>query len=300
MLIDDKPGEYGTSTTAAVLWFQAERGLNEDGVCGQQTWSAVVEAGYRLHDRLLYRRTPMLRGDDVADLQRNLSALGFDPGRIDGIFGDQTADALMDFQRNAGLAPDGICGHETLAEVLRLQPIQGNADLVSPLREMLKVATNGRANLKGRRIGVGEQGGFGAGVVSTCRALRKAGALGLPFHHPDPSSQAAEANAAGVDCFVNLVLVADERSCSTAYYRGYRYESLASRRLAELVQGALPAALGVADGGVRGMALPILRETRMPAIEVRLGAPVLVVQHTAELGRVLVHSLSRWITMNSA
>ena len=43
-----------------------------------QTWSALVEAGRRLGDRFLYRRTPMLRGDDVAELQQRLSALGFD------------------------------------------------------------------------------------------------------------------------------------------------------------------------------------------------------------------------------
>ena len=38
-----------------------------DGVCGPQTWSALVEAGFRLGDRLLYHRRPMLRGDDVGD-----------------------------------------------------------------------------------------------------------------------------------------------------------------------------------------------------------------------------------------
>ena len=64
---------------------------------------------------------------DVAELQRRLSALGFDPGRVDGIFGDQTTDALVDFQRNAGLSPDGICGPQTLAELIRLQPLGGGA-----------------------------------------------------------------------------------------------------------------------------------------------------------------------------
>ena len=34
---------------------------------------------------------PMLRGDDVAELQRRLNALGFDAGREDGILGDDTA-----------------------------------------------------------------------------------------------------------------------------------------------------------------------------------------------------------------
>ena len=67
--------------------FQEHRGLRSDGVCGPQTWSALVEAGRVLGDRLLYYRNPMLRGDDVATLQRQLGALGFDAGRVDGIFG---------------------------------------------------------------------------------------------------------------------------------------------------------------------------------------------------------------------
>ena len=39
---------------------------------------------------------PMLRGDDVAELQVLLSQLGFNPGRIDGIFGPTTGDALAE------------------------------------------------------------------------------------------------------------------------------------------------------------------------------------------------------------
>ena len=44
----------------------------------------------------------MLRGDDVAELQQDLGALGFDAGRVDGIFGPRTKDALEQFQRNIG------------------------------------------------------------------------------------------------------------------------------------------------------------------------------------------------------
>ena len=52
----------------------------------------------------------MLRGDDVAELQQRLCTLGFDTGRVDGIFGDATVRALGEFQRNAGLPVDGIVG----------------------------------------------------------------------------------------------------------------------------------------------------------------------------------------------
>ncbi len=86
----DEFGEFGPTTEQVVRGFQEARGLRVDGLCGPQTWAAVVESGYRLGDRLLYRRRPMLRGDDVAELQRRLNGLGFDAGREDGILGDDT------------------------------------------------------------------------------------------------------------------------------------------------------------------------------------------------------------------
>ena len=41
----DKEGSYKPGTRAAVEAFQYRRGLRVDGVCGPQTWSALVEAG---------------------------------------------------------------------------------------------------------------------------------------------------------------------------------------------------------------------------------------------------------------
>ena len=80
---------------------------------------ALVEAGWRLGDRLLVLAAPQLRGDDIAELQDALNQLGFDCGRPDGIFGPATVRALEDFQRNGGLTPDGICGprHDSHARV---------------------------------------------------------------------------------------------------------------------------------------------------------------------------------------
>ncbi|MFC0470595.1 N-acetylmuramoyl-L-alanine amidase [Halalkalibacter kiskunsagensis] len=58
------------------------------------------------------------QGDDIRALQERLDELGFHPGRIDGIFGPQTADAVMRFQRTASISVDGIVGPET-REALR-------------------------------------------------------------------------------------------------------------------------------------------------------------------------------------
>ena len=59
----------------------------------------------------------MLRGDDVAELQQRLCALGFDSGRVDGIFGDDLGRAGR-VPGNAGLPVDGIAGATTVSELL--------------------------------------------------------------------------------------------------------------------------------------------------------------------------------------
>ena len=79
---------------------------------GPDTWGELVEAGYRLGDRVLYLRSLSFQGDDVRELQKRLNALGFDAGREDGIFGSRTAAAVAEFQHNVGSASDGIVGPE--------------------------------------------------------------------------------------------------------------------------------------------------------------------------------------------
>ena len=50
---DAELGEFGDATEQAVRIFQEQRGLRIDGLCGPQTWSALVESGFHLGDRLL-------------------------------------------------------------------------------------------------------------------------------------------------------------------------------------------------------------------------------------------------------
>ena len=52
-------------------------------------------------------------GSKVEDLQKILKNRGFDPGPIDGIFGNGTKTALLKFQKSKGLTEDGIANLKT-------------------------------------------------------------------------------------------------------------------------------------------------------------------------------------------
>jgi N-acetylmuramoyl-L-alanine amidase len=292
--IPDPDGTFGPGTAAAVEAFQHKRGLRVDGVCGRQTWAALVEAGFRLGDRFLYLRRPMLRGDDVADLQQRLSALGFDTGRVDGIFGELSSSALAEFQRNVGVAVDGILGASTLRELRRVMPPHDEPELVSSVRDRERLRASPHT-LLGRRIAVGEEGGLDVLVAAVRRRLAEHGAQVVPLLHPDGSAQASAANAAGVEAYLGLRLDPHREHCVAAYYSGYSYESSGGRRLAELVEVFAAEALGVTSGGTMGMSLPVLRETQMPAVICEVGPPTIVVQRAQPLAGALVDAVEAWV-----
>ncbi|WP_019506017.1 peptidoglycan-binding protein [Pleurocapsa sp. PCC 7319] len=58
-------------------------------------------------------------GGEVITLQTKLQEHNFNPGSIDGIFGQDTAKALIAFQKSVGLTPDGIAGRNTWAALNR-------------------------------------------------------------------------------------------------------------------------------------------------------------------------------------
>jgi N-acetylmuramoyl-L-alanine amidase len=70
-----------------------------------------------LGDRTLAKGS---RGPEVSDLQKRLSMLGYVVGNIDGIYGTQTQARVKLFQKEHGLAVDGIAGPRTIAELKRL------------------------------------------------------------------------------------------------------------------------------------------------------------------------------------
>ena len=63
------------------------------------------------------------RGSDVAKLQAALSDQGYDCGAADGIFGVKTEMAVRAFQKDNGLAVDGIAGKATQEALYAAQSV---------------------------------------------------------------------------------------------------------------------------------------------------------------------------------
>ena len=284
-------GTFGPATEAAVRTFQERRGLDVDGLVGDETWRELVEASWRLGDRTLYLRAPALRGDDVRELQARLGALGFDAGRVDGIFGPRTARAVREFQSNYGIPTDAIVGRATLRALAGLPAMSGETSGAAVReREQLRRFGPGVAGLHvvvDPGHGFDDPGRIGpggsresdvclaiAGRLET--ALAAAGVAVYPTRdattNPADSQRASLANALDADIFLSIHLGgADEppRRGAGCYYFGHgSFRSEAGARLAECIQSEL-VALGVDDAGIHPKTYAVLRETRMPAVQVQ-------------------------------
>ena len=66
--------------------------------------------------RLLRLQTPFMQGEDVRKVQQALAGAGFQID-VDGIFGHQTNEAVINFQQQHGLIVDGIVGPATLSNL---------------------------------------------------------------------------------------------------------------------------------------------------------------------------------------
>jgi N-acetylmuramoyl-L-alanine amidase len=259
--LDNLGSTFSEATQSTVQAFQRSRGLAITGVVDDTTWAQLIEAGWSLGDRLLYLVIPYLRGDDVAELQVRLSQLGFDPGRVDGVFGPLLDRALSDFQRNCGLECSGTLTQRTLIELRRFSR-SGERTLVSEARDEAGFDQTRRGPIVL----------WGPSPLATLIAPQ------VPRGDWDENRAtwsveqiAAYANRMNALSLLSVCEQADWSGVHLHYWSSYKSYS----RRGEQLASALANALSRDDIDLRievtGMALPILRETQMTTVHVEHG-----------------------------
>ena len=88
--------------------------------------------------------------------------------------------------------------------------------------------------------------------------------------------------------------ISEEPTEEAAYFAVPGYESFGGRRLAERIISELPAAPGWGIGSVEGLRIPILRETRPPAVLLTLGSAEMVDRHVSLVVAALHRALRAW------
>ena len=120
-------GQYGALTQRAVEAFQSEVGMTIDGIAGLQTIAALDRAANSPHSTPTrsFAGCPVLdpnaSGTCVSRLQQELNAVGPYHLTYDGLFGQDTLTAVLDFQGRNHCPADGIVGPQNVADLLDIQ-----------------------------------------------------------------------------------------------------------------------------------------------------------------------------------
>ena len=118
-------GFYSETTEEAVKAFQRNNGLSGDGQAGAQTQKKLYSTTARYANHPVATANPDasrtlslgMSGNDVYAMQLRLIELRYLSGVADGVFGVETQNALIAFQKNNNLTADGNAGSATIKKL---------------------------------------------------------------------------------------------------------------------------------------------------------------------------------------
>ena len=288
--------DYDEEVVAAVRMFQRQRGITEDGIVGPETFRRLEEARWRLGDRVLsYAAAHPTVGEDVTELQNRLNSMGFQSSREDGHLGPKTDQAIREFQRNTGLAVDGVCGPATFKALGQLQRTVGkqSANSVREKYALPSLRTGIRGKLvmldpsaKDRLSGLSDASEAAIMASLASRVEGRLTALGtrvlmtrsvseVPESSEAPEERAHYANDTGADLVLSLSLCCDPEhpaGIATYYYgQASGNHSVPGRLAANMILEGIASRTDVQVQSSHGRTWDILRLTRMPTVRVECG-----------------------------
>jgi N-acetylmuramoyl-L-alanine amidase len=286
----DVDGFFGIDTEYAVRKFQQDRGLLVTGAIDRETWQELVDAGYKIGERMLYLKQPPFRGDDVRTLQLWLKTLGFYPYNENGIFCERTHKALIEFQNNMNIADDGIVGEETLQHLRNLKRIivsreTSNFPITKNMKSKgrpneIKIILDYSENLEdtgGSEKYLSEKIYICRSIVNFCSDILSKKSIDTLLsggenerHDLFLHDRIEYANSSGADLLVGVDLNyssdKDANGCSCFYFKGLKSYSIPGYRIANLIQDKIVGGLKVLDCRVHGANYAILKDTAMASV----------------------------------
>lgn len=103
-------GETGAQQGAEAPGLEQTQAQEQPGMEQQQTGAAGAEQAFSQ--------------DLLREVQSQLQEQGYEVGQVDGIWGDQTRQALMQFQQDKGLQSSGQIDLQTIAELGVMDDVQ--------------------------------------------------------------------------------------------------------------------------------------------------------------------------------
>ena len=100
-------GQYGPEMEEALRVYQARHGLEVTGALTQETQKSLQSQQAKQKDQVTIR-----------EAQERLKAEGFYAGPVDGLFGQETEEALREYQKAQGLKVTGSLTQETEKQLL--------------------------------------------------------------------------------------------------------------------------------------------------------------------------------------
>ena len=276
---------FSEEVAGAVRAFQQERGLRVTGEIDVGTHAAIEEARWKLGDRSLKVDSPLMRGDDVAALQSRLIDMGFNPGRVDGIFGPTTESAVKEFQKSVGVKIDGICGPGTVMSLMRLmRTVTGGAP--TQLRDQAIREKRGPALAdKVIVLDPSSRGDIAEIVYDIAQKIEgRLIALGVSVFlsrssqsTPSEAERIALANSTDADLVISLSVDKypndKAEGISTFFYGSelHGIHSIVGERFATIVQRELVARTDLLNARTHAKTWDLLRLTKAPAVRLELG-----------------------------
>ena len=187
--------------------------------------------------------------------------------------------------------PDGVCGPRTVATLRLVSRQSGSGPGVASIREVESGRGTARS-VVGLRVVVGQFGGLSPIARTLSRSLRERGAIVMSTDEYEATAQAAAANRFGAAAYVGFDVSADGRS-SVSYFAVPSFESVGGRTLGRHLVDAVAPLLDEPPA-LRGMRLPVLRETRMPAVLCSIGPVRRVVDATDRVSTAVTDAVCAW------